>query len=135
VYALLSPFAGFLADRFNRSKVIIWSLLVWSVVTWMTAHAKTFEQLLVTRALMGISEACYIPAAFALIVDYHRGTTRSLACGIHASGVSFGSGLSGLGGLRFHSISLALSVSSIAWCWCSRCAMRRKQKPPAPRRR
>jgi len=50
------------------------------------------------RAIMGVSEACYIPAAMALIMDYHRGPTRSLANGIHLSGVFVGSGLGGLGG-------------------------------------
>ncbi|WP_091061183.1 MFS transporter [Opitutus sp. GAS368] len=98
VYALLSPFAGFLADRFNRSRVIICSLFAWSVITWLTAHATTFPQLLATRALMGISEACYIPAALALIADYHRGPTRSLATGIHMSGIMVGSALGGFGG-------------------------------------
>lgn len=98
VYALLSPLAGFLADRFSRSRVIIMSLLVWSALTWLTGHARTFEQLLVVRALMGISEATYIPAALALIADYHREKTRSLATGIHLTGISVGAGLGGLGG-------------------------------------
>lgn len=98
VYAVFSPFAGFIADRFNRSKVIIVSFIIWSAVTWLTAHAKNYEQLLATRALMGISEACYIPAALALIADYHRTTTRSFANGVHLSGVLAGSGLGGLGG-------------------------------------
>jgi MFS family permease len=98
VYGLLSAFAGFLADRFNRSRVIIISLFVWSAITWLTAHATTFNELLLTRALMGISEACYIPAALALIVDYHRDRTRSLAVGLHLSGVLAGSALGGLGG-------------------------------------
>lgn len=99
VYAVLSPFAGYLADRIDRSRVIIGSLFLWSFVTWLTAHAKTYDQLLLTRALMGLSEACYIPAALALIADYHRGPTRSLATGIHLSGVVVGSALGGLGGL------------------------------------
>ena len=98
-YGILSPFAGFLADKFNRSRVVFGSLLVWSVVTWLTAYSQTFEQLLTTRILMGISEACYIPAALALIADYHRSSTRSLATGIHMAGIMVGSSLGFLGGL------------------------------------
>lgn len=98
VYGILSPFAGFMADKFNRSKVIIGSLLVWSVITLLTAYVKTYEQLLISRALMGISEACYIPAALALIVEYHRGSTRSLATGIHIAGILVGSSLGFVGG-------------------------------------
>lgn len=99
IYGLLSPFAGFMADRYSRSRVIIISLFVWSLVTWMTVHAQTFNQLLLTRALMGVSEACYIPAALALIADYHRGSTRSLAMGIHMAGIMVGQSLGFLGGL------------------------------------
>ncbi len=98
VYGILSPVAGFLADRFNRSRVIIVSLFVWSLVTWLTSYATSFEELLVTRALMGISEACYIPAALALIMDYHRGATRSLANGIHMAGIMIGQSLGFIGG-------------------------------------
>jgi len=98
VYGVLSPFAGYLADRFNRSQVIIVSLVAWSVITWLTAHATTYGQLLATRALMGVSEACYIPAALALIADHHGPRTRSLANGVHLSGVMVGAGMGGVGG-------------------------------------
>ncbi|GAB3254179.1 MFS transporter [Larkinella harenae] len=112
IYGLLSPLAGYLADRFNRSRVIIGSLFVWSIVTWFTARATTFEELLLTRALMGISEACYIPAALALIVDYHRGSTRSLATGIHMGGIMVGQSLGFIGGwlAENHSWSYAFGV-------------------------
>ncbi len=99
VYALVSPLGGFLADRFSRSRLIIISLLVWSLVTWLTGHAQNYGQLIAMRALMGISEACYIPAALALIADYHRGPTRSLATGIHMTGVMAGTALGGMGGV------------------------------------
>lgn len=99
VYAFMSPVGGFIADRLGRTKVIISSLFLWSGVTWLTAHATTFPELLATRVVMGLSEACYLPAALALISDYHRGPTRSLATGIHMIGLSFGQGLGGLGGV------------------------------------
>lgn len=98
VYGLLSPFAGFLADRMSRTRVIVGSLFLWSLTTWLTSHCTTFDQLLATRAIMGLSEACYLPAALALIADYHRGSTRSLAVGIHNCGVSIGTAFGGMGG-------------------------------------
>jgi len=98
VYGLLSPLGGWCADRFSRSRVILVSLAAWSTVTWVTAYVQTYEQLLATRVLLGVSEACYIPAALALIADYHRGSTRSLATGINISGVYAGMALGGLGG-------------------------------------
>jgi MFS family permease len=99
VYAFCSPLVGFLADRVSRSRVIIGSLFVWSLVTCLTAYATTYEQLVTARALMGVSEACYLPAALALIVDYHRGPTRSLAVGVHLCGLMIGAALGGFGGV------------------------------------
>jgi MFS family permease len=98
VYALLSPVGGYLADRFNRRWMIILSLFVWSAVTWLTGHARTFEQMGWARALMGVSEACYIPAALALIAEFHPGPTRSRAVGIHTGGIYAGQALGGVGG-------------------------------------
>jgi predicted MFS family arabinose efflux permease len=112
VYGLVSPFAGFLADRLSRSRVILISLFVWSLMTWLTGHVQNYTQLLTVRAFMGISEAAYIPAALALIADYHRGHTRSLATGIHMTGIGVGSGLGGLGGklAEQHGWSYAFTV-------------------------
>ena len=99
VYAALSPVGGYLADRFSRKFIILCSLVVWSVVTWLTGKAETYEELLFARAAMGISEAFYIPAALALISDYHRGSTRSMATGLHMSGIYAGQMLAGCGAL------------------------------------
>lgn len=98
VYAVMSPVGGFLADRFNRRWMVIGSLFVWSLLTWLTGHANTFAAMAWTRALMGLSEAFYIPAALALIADFHPGPTRSRAVGIHMCGIYAGQALGGVGG-------------------------------------
>ncbi|MGL4553592.1 MAG: MFS transporter [Gemmataceae bacterium] len=98
VYAVLSPFAGYVADRFSRRLTICGSLFVWSAVTWATGHVTTYDGLLWTRTLMGISEAFYIPAALALITDYHTGDTRSRAVGLHQTAIYCGIILGGFGG-------------------------------------
>jgi MFS transporter, Spinster family, sphingosine-1-phosphate transporter len=98
VYAWLSPVGGYIADKFNRRWTVIGSLFVWSAVTWATGHAHTYSQMLAFRATMGISEAFYIPAALALITDFHTGSTRAKAVGIHQSGIYAGLALGGIGG-------------------------------------
>ena len=97
-YAFASPFGGFLADRFSRRLVVIVSIFIWSSLTLVTAYARTFEQFIALRALLGLAQAFYIPAAVALIIDYHRGPTRALAGGIHLTGMVLGSSIGGLGG-------------------------------------
>lgn len=98
VYALASPFAGFAADRWGHKPVIIASLMVWSMVTFATGQATNLTQLLAARAVMGVSEAFYLPAALALIASQHGSGTRSLATGLHYSGIYVGVVAGGAGG-------------------------------------
>lgn len=115
VYGFASPLAGYLADRFNRSKVVIGSLFIWSLITWLTSLAASFEQLLIARALMGISEAFYIPAAMALIMDWHSDKTKSTAIGLHVAGMMVGQSLGFIGGwlAETHDWSYAFSIFGI----------------------
>ncbi len=97
-YAVLSPLGGYVADRFSKRWVIGGSLFMWSLVTWLTGHVNTFDQLVAARAMMGISEAFYIPAALALISEYHVGPTKSRAVGTHQVGIYVGQILGGFAG-------------------------------------
>ncbi len=99
IYGFMSPMAGLIADRISRKWLIVGSLAVWSGVTLAMGYATTFDQLYILRAIMGVSEALYIPAGLALIADYHRGSTRSLAVGIHMTGLYFGQALGGFGAM------------------------------------
>lgn len=97
IYGFMSPVSGMIADRINRKWIIVVSLFVWSAVTFSMGYATSFSQLYWLRALMGISEALYIPAALSLIADYHTAKTRSLAIGIHMTGLYMGQALGGFG--------------------------------------
>lgn len=97
IYGLVSPFAGAIADRINRKWLIVGSLFTWSAVTYGMGIAQTFEQVYWLRAFMGVSEALYIPAGLAMIADYHSDKTRSLAVGIHMTGLYAGQALGGFG--------------------------------------
>jgi MFS family permease len=98
VYAICSPIGGFIADRFSRKLTICSSLFIWSAITWWTGRVESYTGLLWARTLMGVSEAFYIPAALALIADYHLGHTRSRAIGVHQMGIYCGVMLGGFTG-------------------------------------
>lgn len=97
IYGLMSPVAGIIADRVNRKWLIVGSLFVWSAVTYGMGHAETYNQVYWLRALMGVSEALYLPTGLAMIADFHSSKTRSLAIGIHMSGLYMGQALGGFG--------------------------------------
>jgi MFS family permease len=97
IYAFLSPVSGIIADRLNRKWLIVGSLFVWSGVTMAMGYAESYNQLYFLRAVMGVSEAAYIPAALALIADYHESKTRSLAVALHTTGFYLGQALGGFG--------------------------------------
>lgn len=116
-YAILSPFGGYIADRFSKRHVICLSLLVWSAVTWWTGHVSSYHELVWARALMGVSEAFYIPTALAMIANYHPGQTRSTAVGVHQTGIYLGQILGGFAGY-------AADSPDHGWRWAfSTCGM------------
>ena len=97
IYGLMSPVSGIIADRLNRKWLIVGSLFVWSAVTYLMGMATTFSQIFWLRALMGVSEALYMPAGLSLIADYHQGKSCSLAVGIHMTGLYVGQAIGGFG--------------------------------------
>lgn len=110
VYAFFSPVGGYLADRFGRRFTICGSLFAWSAVTWWTGHVGSYSELLTARSLMGVSEAFYLPAALALIADYHTGPTRSRAISVHQMGIYCGVIVGGFSGY-------IADAPTLGWRW------------------
>jgi len=132
-YAAGSLFAGWLADRVPRATVIIVSLAAWSVVTIWTGMSSSLTELLLTRVFLGLAESAYIPAAVALLADYHAPSRRGTAIGIHTAGLSFGTvagaTLAGYLGERFgwRSTFILLGVTGLLLAAITVFALRRRR--------
>ena len=90
VYAAFGPVAGLIGDRLSRKSLVLGGLLFWSVVTVATALSTQYWHLVLFRALEGLGEAFYFPAAMSMLADYHGPRTRSRAMAIHQSSVYAG---------------------------------------------
>lgn len=90
VYAGVAPFAGLAADRFPRKRLLVMACVVWSFFTLATAWCNGLTSFLIVRALTGLGETFYFPAAMALLSDYHHAGTRSRAMSWHQSAVYAG---------------------------------------------
>ena len=90
IYGLLVPIAGCLGDFLSRKWIVVLSLLVFSIGTLMTGLAGGLVGLVLFRSLTtGGGEACYYPAATALL-GHHHPTTRAQALGIHQTALYVG---------------------------------------------
>ncbi len=84
-YSLASPLGGRLADRYGPERVIVASLLLWSGATLGTGLSGSVVPLLFWRAMTGVTEALYFPAAVSLLGAVHPQSMRSRAISLHGS--------------------------------------------------
>lgn len=75
-YTLASPL-GYLGDRVRRKTIISVGVLLWSLATLAAAFARSYEELLVCRALLGVGEAAYATSAPSIIADLYSKDQRS----------------------------------------------------------
>ena len=83
------PF-GVLSDLRSRRAVIAGGVTVWSAFTFLSGLVNSFGQLFTCRAIVGVGEAAYGPAAASLVADYFPARGRAVAMGILSSGIALG---------------------------------------------
>jgi MFS family permease len=83
------PF-GVLSDLRSRRAVIAGGVTVWSAFTFLSGLVNTFGQLFTCRAVVGVGEAAFGPAAASLVADYFPARGRAVAMGILSSGIALG---------------------------------------------
>ena len=98
------PF-GFLADRFSRKFIIAIGVVCWSLATLVGGLMTSFLFFLIARALVGLGEAAYAPAAQSMISGGFPQERRAVAQAIFATGMVLGGAaghvLGGVIGPRF----------------------------------
>lgn len=104
---------GQLADRHNRSLLLAGAILLWSLGTLMSAVADSFALLSASRALVGLGEACVVPAAYSLVADYFPAERRARAIAWVTIGMAVGAGCAlFLGGLLLRTFD---RIGARAW--------------------
>jgi len=98
VYAVAAVPFGYWADRGVRKTVVAAGVAIWSVATLFTGFARSFPQLFVSRAVLGIGEAAYYPAGTSLLSDYFPKEQRARTMSIWGAGSTFGIAVGFAGG-------------------------------------
>ena len=98
VYAVAAVPFGYWADRGVRKTVVAAGVAIWSVATLFTGFARSFPQLFVSRAFLGIGEASYYPAGTSLLSDYFPKEQRARTMSIWGAGSTFGIAVGFAGG-------------------------------------
>ncbi len=90
VFSLAALPFGVISDLKSRKAVIAGGVAFWSAFTFMGGLVRTYWQLFVCRAAVGVGEAAYGPAASSMVADYFPGRNRAMAMGIFAAGIPVG---------------------------------------------
>jgi MFS family permease len=98
VYAVATIPFGIWADRGVRKTVVGIGVTIWSLATLFTGLARSYPQLFLARAVLGIGEASYYPAGTALLGDYFKKEGRARAMSVWAAGTAVGIAVGFAGG-------------------------------------
>jgi MFS family permease len=88
IYGVLGVGAGWLADRYNRKRILVLALTLWSATTMVCGFAHSFHQLAFARVGVGVGEAALVPLAMSLLSDLYPPTKRPMVtAAFYASGM------------------------------------------------
>ena len=82
--------AGILADRYGRTRVLIWSILIYSIFTGLTATSRTLWEIAIWRALVGLGLGAEWSAGTVLVSETWPTEHRGKAVGFVQSGWAIG---------------------------------------------
>ncbi len=127
VYAVCSPIAGQIADWYSKKFLVVLSLLSWSLVTLASGSSHSVLMLLGCRAMLGVTQSLFFPAAIALVANTHTPSTRSRAIALFASaqlaGIVLGGWWGGLVAQHSHWRIAFYSLGAVGFLYAVPCAL------------
>ncbi len=90
VGAVISLVWGYFADRYNRKRLLIYSILVGEIPCLMTAFSTNFGQFFFWRMLTGIGVGASFPIVFSLIGDMFDEVNRAKVAALMGAAISVG---------------------------------------------
>lgn len=88
--AIGTPFIGFLADRLDRKKILLPSLILFAIAGILCATAQDFRSLIEWRCLQGLGAASLEAIVISTICDLYKGKHVTTAMALNASAIGVG---------------------------------------------
>jgi MFS transporter, ACS family, hexuronate transporter len=120
-YALSALFVGWFIDRVGLNRGIAFTVAVWAIASFGTGASHSVHELLVWRALLGISEASAIAAVTKAVAMYLLPPERAVGQAMSQLGLSLGAGIAPKFAVYFadryswHWAFYAAGLLSLAW--------------------
>jgi DHA2 family multidrug resistance protein len=88
--AIAIPITGWLADRIGRKRLFVWSVVAFTIASAACAVAQNLTEMVLFRALQGVSGAFLVPIAQALLFDINPPVKHGRAMAMFGMGVMIG---------------------------------------------
>jgi MFS family permease len=124
--ALLAPFAGLIADRLGRKRLLVVSTVLYAILGTAPLWLDSLGAIVASRALVGVAEAAIMTCSTTLIGDYYSGRQRdrylamqTMCASISATAFFVLGGAAGSAGWRMpfwaYAVSLLLAPAMAAF--------------------
>ena len=88
--AIMTPLSGWLAGRFGRKRVLLWSVIGFTVSSALCGLAQSIDQIVLFRLIQGASGAGLVPLAQAVLLDINPPERHGRAMALWGQGVVIG---------------------------------------------
>ncbi|MND25110.1 Multidrug export protein EmrB [compost metagenome] len=88
--AICMPLTGFIAARFGRKRLFIWSIVGFTLASMLCGAAQSLEQIVAFRLLQGVFGASLVPLSQAVLLDTYPTEQHGSAMAIWGVGVMVG---------------------------------------------